>query len=128
MSDKKLTIKQQRFVSEYIKTGNGAQSAIKAGYSKHCARQIAKENVTKPYIKQKIETVMSEEAAKLGITVEYVLGNIKNISERETKEPSSVVLKANELLGKHLKLFHDGEMDVTLKEHRDTLRQLEDLE
>ena len=60
--------------------------------------------------------------------IEYVLGNIKNIAERETIEPWSVVLKANELLGKHLKIFHDGEMDVTLKEHRDTLRQLEELE
>lgn len=128
MSGNKLTIKQQKFINQYIKTGHVTKSAIAAGYSEKTAYSIGSEVLNKPEIQAKIGKIMSEEAAKLGITIEYVLGNIKNIAERETNEPSSVVLKANELLGKHLKIFHDGEMDVTLKEHRDTLRQLEELE
>lgn len=128
MSGNKLTIKQQKFINQYIKTGHITQSALDAGYSPVSAHSIGSENLKKPEIQAKIGKIMSEEAAKLGITIEYVLGNIKNIAERDTNEPSSVVLKANELLGKHLKIFHDGEMDVTLKEHRDTLRQLEELE
>ncbi len=126
--EKKLTLKQQRFVKEYIKTGHGTNSAIKAGYSEKTAKEIASENLTKPNIKVKIEKAMSEEAKKLGITAEYVLNNIKQIAENENEKVIPTKLKANELLGRHLKLFHEGEMDVTLKEHRETLRQLEDLE
>lgn len=51
MSKKKLTAKQKRFADLYVKTGNAAQSAIGAGYSKHSAKQIGKENLTKPYLK-----------------------------------------------------------------------------
>lgn len=123
-----LTPKQNRFVREYIKTGNATQSAIKAGYSKKTARQTGSENMTKPDIKAKIEKVMSEEAKKLGITVEYVLGNIKRFAETENEKIAPTALKANELLGRHLKLFHENEVDVTLKEHRETIKQLEDLE
>jgi hypothetical protein len=36
-------------------------------------------------------------------------------------------LKANELLGKHLKLFHDDKLDLTLQ-HKEMLKQLEELE
>lgn len=36
-----LTPKQATFVAEYLKTGNGAQSAIAAGYSRKNARQSA---------------------------------------------------------------------------------------
>ncbi|MFB3206295.1 terminase small subunit, partial [Staphylococcus pseudintermedius] len=31
----KLSIKQQRFADEYIKSGNATQAYIKAGYSKN---------------------------------------------------------------------------------------------
>jgi phage terminase small subunit len=121
--EKKLTIKQTKFVKEVVnsikgKNINYTQAAIKAGYSKKTARFIASENLTKPYIKNRIEKVMSEEAKKLGITVEYVLNNIKQIAENENEKVLPTKLKANELLGKHLKMFHDSEIDVTLKEHQ----------
>jgi phage terminase small subunit len=64
IEQKKLTLKQQRFIKEYVKSGNGTQSAIKAGYSKKSAREIAKENMTKPLIKEVINKVMSNEAEK----------------------------------------------------------------
>lgn len=50
----KLTVKQQRFADYYIETGNAAESAIRAGYSKKTARSIGQENLTKPYIKDYI--------------------------------------------------------------------------
>ena len=50
-----MTYKQELFIQEYIKTGNATSSAIKAGYSKKTARAIGQENLTKPYIKKKIE-------------------------------------------------------------------------
>lgn len=51
----KLTQKQQRFVDEYIISGNATQAAIKAGYSKKTAAVTATENLRKPNIKAAIE-------------------------------------------------------------------------
>lgn len=51
----KMTEKQRRFADYYIETGNAAQSAVRAGYSKKTARSIGRENLTKPYIKEYID-------------------------------------------------------------------------
>lgn len=56
----KLTIKQQRFIDEYIICGNATQAAIKAGYSEKTANRIAAENLSKPVISQKIKERLRE--------------------------------------------------------------------
>jgi len=50
-----LTDKQRRFVEEYIKDQNGAAAARRAGYDENSARQMAHENLTKPYIRSAID-------------------------------------------------------------------------
>ncbi|WP_087235374.1 terminase small subunit [Lactobacillus gallinarum] len=57
---RKMTPKQLKFASEYIKTGNATKSAIEAGYSKNTAAEIGKENLKKPYIKAYINEKLSE--------------------------------------------------------------------
>lgn len=125
---KKLTLKQQKFTKELLKSGNGTQAAIKAGYSERSARQIAAENMTKPVIQSTIQSA----AEKLGINPEYVLGNLKEIADfNKTKQDkfdqfgnkktemtdTTAALKANELLGKHLSLFTDkSEIDVKVED------------
>lgn len=125
--EKKLTIKQNKFVKEYIKTGNGTQSAIKAGYSKNCAQEIASENLLKPLIKAKIEKVMTKEAEQMGINAEFVLGNLKYFASKKKIKWAGHAIKSNELLGKNLKLFHDTEVDVKLQ-HQERQKQIEELE
>lgn len=49
-----LTRKQKVFAEYYIKTGNAAEAARKAGYSTKTARSIGAENLTKPEISQYI--------------------------------------------------------------------------
>ena len=140
---KKLTTKQKKFTAEYIKTGNGTQSAIKAGYSKKSARVVACRNITNANIKETIQTA----AEKLGINSEFVLGNIKrateisgklyqktvgngdNVAFVEDMVDSQTFLKANDLLGKHLKLFTDqieikAEVKTEDQELTDAVRQL----
>jgi phage terminase small subunit len=56
--------KQQMFIEEYLRTWNGTQSAIYAGYSKKTARSIACTLLTNVDIKQEIETRVSENAMK----------------------------------------------------------------
>ena len=41
----KLTLKQQRFIDEYIISGNATQAAIKAGYAPKNAGQTGAENL-----------------------------------------------------------------------------------
>ena len=57
---KNLTIKQKKFVNEYLKSMNATQSAISAGYSAKSAYSIASENLRKPEIKEVIFSAMKE--------------------------------------------------------------------
>lgn len=61
---RKLTPKQQKFSDEYIKSGNAAEAARNAGYSKRTAAVIGNENLIKPYIKEYIDKRMQELADK----------------------------------------------------------------
>jgi phage terminase small subunit len=124
--EKKLTVKQNRFIKEYIKSGNGTQSAIKAGYSKNCAQEIASENLLKPIIQAKIGQVMSEEAKKLGITAEHILGNLKRFADKKTIKWATHAVKSNEILAKHLNMFPENTkvLDVRLSEHKAIIEEL----
>jgi len=56
----KLTEKQKRFADYYIETGNAAEAARKAGYSKKTADRIGHENLKKPEIANYIAERMEE--------------------------------------------------------------------
>ena len=143
--EKKLTLKQEKFIAEYLKTGNGTQSAKDAGYSENCAQEIASENLSKSIIKERIQSA----AEKLGITTDYVLRNFKEISDYnrekvirlkskgsqdasgetediivEQMRDVNAAIKSNELLGKHLKLFTET-VELEVKEVPNEERQME---
>jgi phage terminase small subunit len=125
----KLTRKQQAFIKEYIKTGHGTNSAIKAGYSKKTAQEMASENLSKPIIKAKIEKVMSEEAKKLGLNAEYVLSKLKKISDLEiigNEKIASTILKSLELEARHLDILNENKkvIDMRLSEHAAIIKEL----
>jgi len=67
MTERKLTIKQERFIDEYLLTGNGTDACRRAGYSQksqNCLRVQSTENLAKPNVKAEIErrrAVMAEE-------------------------------------------------------------------
>jgi phage terminase small subunit len=77
---RRLTIKQQKFVKEYVRNdGNGTQAAL-ATYNtndENTAHAIASENLQKPTIREKVD----EALVKLQITPEWVLNNHKTIAE-----------------------------------------------
>ena len=62
----KLTTKQQAFVDQYLICRNGAEAARRAGYAELSARQIATENLTKPYI----QAALAEKEADLARNME----------------------------------------------------------
>jgi len=144
-SEQKLTDKQAMFCKEYMIDLNATQAAIRAGYSEHTAAAIGAENLAKPYIHEELQRLMEKRSNKLELTAEYILNNIIEIGNRcmqripvmvrngkeweqkeewdnDKKEYVGVwefkeggALKAQELLGKHLKLFVDKERaDINL--------------
>lgn len=81
----RLTVKQQKFVDEYVKTGNATQAALDAGYSEKAARYIGSENLTKPYIAQAVKEQMD------------ALHKGKIASQKEVIEFLSRVVRGEEL-------------------------------
>ncbi|MGI1825454.1 terminase small subunit [Lactiplantibacillus plantarum] len=83
---RKLTPKQQKFADEYIKSGNAADAARKAGYSKRSARSVGQENLTKPDIKQYIDEQMAEIASKRIMDAREAVELLTRIARGEEKE------------------------------------------
>lgn len=82
----KLTPKQQKFADKYIKTGNAAQSAIEAGYSKKAAQVIGAENLSKPMVKSYIEERMAEIKSKRVMGYAEAVEILTGITRGELKE------------------------------------------
>jgi phage terminase small subunit len=138
MKEKKLTPKQKAFAREYVKEGNGTQAAIKAGYSKNAAQEIAYENLRKPQIKEVIEAKQAILAEKAQVSAEFVINNFleilnfnkqveeftqgdgENVRVKKKMIDAQAALKASELLGKHLGLFVD-KLQVTGKDGKDLI-------
>jgi len=69
----KLTVKQQRFVEEYLVDLNATQAAIRAGHSTETASVIGSENLTKPKIRVRIDKAMTEHFKRKGVNQERVI-------------------------------------------------------
>lgn len=68
-----LTDKQVKFCEEYLLDLNGTQAAIRAGYSRNTAKEIASENLTKPNIQEYITERQRELQEATGISQKRVL-------------------------------------------------------
>ena len=94
-----MTYKQELFIQEYIKTGNATSSAIKAGYSKKTARAIGQENLTKPYIKKRIEELSQKIACNNIMTAKERQEYLTKLINSEDVKVSDK-LKALDILNK----------------------------
>ena len=133
VAEGKLTAKQQRFCDEYLIDLNATQAAIRAGYSKKTAKDIAAQNLSKLNIKAYIEQRMAEKEAELIADQDEVLKYLTSVMRGESyasvlardeigadkvieKPPDEKErLKAAELLGKRYGLYTDKvKADVAL--------------
>lgn len=89
----KMTEKQKRFCDEYLIDLNATQAAIRAGYSENTARQIANENLTKPYIRQYIDERLAEKEKSLIADQDEVMRYLTSVMRREKTD--SVVVTLN---------------------------------
>lgn len=85
-----LTPKQQRFVEEYLVDLNGAQAAIRAGYSPDTARQMATENLSKPYIQLAIAEERKAQQERTQVTADKVVTELALIAFADARELAEV--------------------------------------
>lgn len=81
-----LTPKESRFVDEYMVDLNGTQAAIRAGYSPDSARQIASENLSKPYIQAAIAEARRAQQERTHITADRWLLEVAQIALADARE------------------------------------------
>ena len=88
-TDKRLTLKQQRFVDAYIQSGgDGAQAVIAAGYktkSRQSIHTIACENLKKPLIRLELERQGYKDC---GLIQSDVVVEARKIDERDNRVSS----------------------------------------
>jgi len=104
--EKKLNEKQKRFCEEYVKDNNGAQAAIRAGYSEKSARSIASEHLTKPNINFYINELKKELIDQCNVEAHVVLALLKK-EAINPDNPGSTRVQALGLLAKHCNLLND---------------------
>ena len=103
---KGLTLKQERFVDEYLIDGNATQAAIRAGYSEKTAEVIGHENLSKPKIGQAIRRKRKNLSEKVEVTQEYVIESIVRIAKKaEESGNHQAALKGMNMLAKHLGMY-----------------------
>lgn len=110
---KELSIKEKKFVHEYVKSeGNGTQAALKAydteDYS--TASAIASENLEKPKIKKAIE----EALVKLDITPEKILKRFDRLAEKQEETNPMAAIRANENLAQIAELYPNAKNVVDI--------------
>jgi hypothetical protein len=81
-----LTDLQQRFVDEYLVDLNGTQAAIRAGYSPDTARQMASENLSKPYIQVAIADARKAQQERTQVDADRVVTEAWNIMLADPRE------------------------------------------
>ena len=75
------------FCREYLKDLNATQAAIRAGYSANTARQISSENLTKPYLLDRIAQLRKEQEKEEGkVSFEMVLDFFLDKSKDSEKD------------------------------------------
>lgn len=89
----KLTTKQQRFCDEYLVDLNATQAAIRAGYSKKTAKQIAQQNLTKLDIQEYIKKRMAEKEDALIAKQDEVLQTLTRVLRRQEMDTVVVTCK-----------------------------------
>ena len=107
-----LTDRQERFIVSYLATLNGAEAARQAGYSERTARQMANENLSKPYIKdaidQKRSEIMKQEEDKVGWLIERLTAEAT-----DDENGDSTRVRALEVLGKVFGAYAPEKQEIT---------------
>jgi phage terminase small subunit len=86
---KRLSMKQEKFIVEYVKSGDVTRSAIKAGYSKKTAYAIGSENLRK--LEKEIQGYVRSRRNKKIAQADEILEFLTSVMRGKIKEEQIVV-------------------------------------
>lgn len=116
MGNKRLTLKQQKFVTAYLGEcrGNATKAAMAAGYAPKYADRQAYQLLENPRVQSAIAQRQNELAVASGITPEAVMLALQETVQaaKEAKQYTAA-MKGIELLGKAVGLFQPGSSPPT---------------
>jgi len=78
--DVKLTVKQKRFVDEYLVDFNATQAALRAGYSKKTANTIAAQNLAKLSIQTEISRRQKDLQRRTEVSQDRVVKELARVA------------------------------------------------
>jgi phage terminase small subunit len=81
-----LTLRQQKFVDEYLVDLNATQAAMRAGYSNKSARQQGSENLSKPAILEAVKEKQKERQYSLGVSQSRVVLELACIAYADPRQ------------------------------------------
>jgi phage terminase small subunit len=93
---RRLTLKQQRFVEQYLILGSAVEAARRAGYSARSAQRIACNLMKLPHVADAVRRGNAARAAKAEVTAERVLAELGRIARWG---PEGVTLREEAELG-----------------------------
>ena len=124
-----LTHKQARFVDEYLVDFNGAQAALRAGYSQKAAKEAAYQLLTNSHIAKAVESRAQEASEKLKITRERVLQGFLEAAAMAKEEGNAMaIVSAWREVAKLLGMYPSSRVQVEARVTTDktpTQRQIE---
>jgi phage terminase small subunit len=71
-----LTLRQKRFVEEFLRDLNGTQAAIRAGYSPKTAEVQSSENLRIPKVQEALAAAMAQRSQRTQVAVDGILREI----------------------------------------------------
>lgn len=117
-----FTVKERRFIDEYMVDLNATQAAIRSKYSKNSARQIGTENLSKPSIKAEIEKRLKA----LQLDAEGTKSIVSKIAKSNVnKYLKTVRVKQETIIQRHLSEFiKDIEKEISFEDEYAKLADL----
>ena len=104
-----LNPRHARFAQEYLIDLNGAQAAIRAGFSKRTARSAAARLLTNADIRAAIDEAKLARSERTKITADKVLEELARVAFFDSFEDGRVKmvdkLRALDLIARHLQMF-----------------------
>ena len=105
--------KHEIFAQELAKGTSASQAFVNAGYSKNDGNASRLNGNEK--VRARVLELQTASAEKAGLTVEWVLEGLRsNFEQAYRLEDGSVVNKALELIGKHLGMFKDADVNANI--------------
>jgi phage terminase small subunit len=120
-----LTAKQKRFIDEYMVDRNGAAAAVRAGYSKRCAKEAAYELLTKAHIQAVIREKEAAEAERLQLSREAAIeGFLEAVALAQAKADPAAMIAGWREIGKMLGFYAPELRSVKLSTENHALRTM----